>query len=87
MVRKPGEELTEAEVVEFSKGHLASFKKPKVCGLRGRPAPQRDGESAENGAEGAVQQVREILEGRFSRECNALSRDLRGVLPMFENVT
>ena len=29
VVRASGEELTEAEVVEFSKKHLASFKKPK----------------------------------------------------------
>ena len=29
VVAKPGEELTEEEVVAFSKQHLASFKKPK----------------------------------------------------------
>ena len=29
MVRKPGETLTEEEVIEHCKEHLASYKKPK----------------------------------------------------------
>ena len=29
VVPKPGEELTEKEIIDFCKGHLASFKKPK----------------------------------------------------------